>query len=74
MAKIYRANIYLTDYNGQIQDLDHLKDELLYLEDKLGFGIEIKDLKESEEFEWDDELLINKVDADIEDFEAYFKD
>lgn len=73
MAKVYKATIYITDYNDDIADLDYLKQKL----EDTGLGawmsVKVAEAKESEEFEWDDELLINKRDAEADDFEAYLK-
>lgn len=74
MAKIYKAQIYLTDYNDEIQDLEDLKEDLKDLGDYLWIGVDIGEIKESKEFEWDDDLKINSTDATIADFEEYFKD
>lgn len=74
MAKVYKAVIYMTDANGQIEDLEQLNDELTGAIERIGLTLDIGEYKESDEFEWNDDLLINKRDAEIEDFEAYLRD
>jgi hypothetical protein len=72
MAKIYKATIYLTDANDNIEFEDVIS-SLDYLGSKLGVGVEVVNLKESEEFEWEDSLKINRLDSTVDDFEEYFK-
>jgi hypothetical protein len=72
MAKIYKATIYLTDANDNIEFEDVIS-SLDYLGSKLGVGVEVVNLKESEEFEWEDSLKINLLDSTVEEFEEYFK-
>ena len=73
MAKLYKVEMYIIDFNDEIMDVDDLKGML----EEFGFhnwiGIKIANIKESKEFEWSDDLKINKVDATVEDFEKYFK-
>jgi hypothetical protein len=71
MAKIYKVEFYFTDMNDEFENGEHFKGELK----KLCYGLDgmtdLINIKESEEFEWDDELLINKSDATKEDYEVY---
>ena len=73
MAKVYKATLYVTDYNEEYQDGEHLKLGLQEHLDDLWVGVDHLEIQESNEFEWDDELAINKVDASKEDYEVYFK-
>ena len=72
MAKVYKATVYIVDMNEEIQDLDAFE---YRIEDRLGKWVLIHsaDLKESKEFEWEDELRINNVNATTDDYEKYFK-
>jgi hypothetical protein len=80
MAKVYKAEIYISDYNGEIYISDNgeinddIKNFLESLLENRWVGIKVSDIKESEEFEWHDDLVINKTKATTEDFEKYFKD
>lgn len=74
MAKVFKAVIYITDYNDQLQNKEHFTDELLRVLDRLDTGVHIAEANESGYFEWDDDLLINKRDAETEDFEVYLED
>lgn len=73
MAKIYKLSFYITDYNEEYEDREHLKYNLIDHIDHLGVGTDHLEIQESEEFEWDDDLIINKIDSGKEDFEVYFK-
>ncbi|MFQ3543464.1 hypothetical protein Q7A53_05210 [Halobacillus rhizosphaerae] len=72
MAKVYKAGIYLIDANDDL-DIENIKHALENLGYELWVGFEIATLKESKEFEWDDELKINQNNATISDYEEYFK-
>lgn len=68
MAKVHKVTMFVTDIDG---DSD--------IEDLIGCGLRMYDLypefinvDTSEEFEWDDDLAINKNDSTKEDFEKYF--
>lgn len=74
MAKVYKAIIYLTDHNEEIQGVNGLKEDLINLGYELWVGVDIAEVKESQSFDWDDDLKINSTDATNEDFEVYFKD
>lgn len=73
MAKIYKVTTYIIDSNDEIRDLGYLED---YVKDRLGSWVTVKvaDSKESEEFEWQDELKINSIYSISEDYEEYFKE
>lgn len=68
MAKVHKVTMFVPDIEG---DSD--------IEDLIVCGLHMYDLypqfikiDSSEEFEWDDDLAINKNDGTKEDFEAYF--
>lgn len=73
MAKLYKVEMYITDFNDEIMDVDDLKGLLYEFEFHNWVGVKVVDIKESKEFEWSDDLKINKVDATVKDFEEYFK-
>lgn len=74
MAKIYRVSLYLTDYNDEYYDKEHMEEYLREHIGKLWVGVNCLEAQESIEFEFDDELTINKVSATKEDFEVFFRD
>lgn len=70
MAKVHKVEFYLTDVNDMYETGEELMTEI---ENKLYDGfIGCPTWKTSEEFEWDDELAINKINCTKEDFEKYF--
>lgn len=69
MAKVYKVEMYISDFNSEIEDAKEFIEDLL---DNGWIGVKVADVKESEEFEWDDDLAINKVKATKEDYEEYF--
>ncbi|MCF7618538.1 hypothetical protein L3137_14880 [Bacillus sonorensis] len=74
MAKVYKAEFYITDMTDEFYSIDDVKEKI---EDTPTFRwarIHVTDVKESEEFEWDDDLKINNIAATTEDYEEYFKD
>lgn len=75
MAKVFKVEMYVVDANGEYGDSDELKQELSDLDDKI-FGspmLRVAKIEESKEFEWDDNLKINKTKAMNRDFEQYLK-
>lgn len=73
MTKIYKAEFYITDFNDEYQGIDDVKGKV---EESPTFRwalVHVSDIKESEEFEWDDDLKINNIAATTEDYEEYFK-
>lgn len=74
MANVFKVVMYLTDSHGDYY-LEHLKDELENAVTRcLDMRVDIDKIDESAEFEWDDDLQINKTNATIEDFESYFEE
>lgn len=73
MARVYKVSFYVSDYNEHYQAGEIFKENLeaqLERMDVLPSHIEVQ---ESEEFEWEDDLAINRVDATRKDYEEYFK-
>ncbi|KAA6446732.1 hypothetical protein [Bacillus swezeyi] len=73
MAKVYKAEFYITDPNGEYHGTDDIKERI---EESAAFRwalVHASDVKESKEFEWDADLIINHVAATTEDYEEYFK-
>ncbi|MGF9745661.1 hypothetical protein ABEX05_00040 [Bacillus velezensis] len=73
MAKVYKAEFYITDVNGNLQNIEDIKGGI---EEAPAFRwtiVHVADVKESAEFEWDDDLKINRIEATTEDYEAYIR-
>ena len=71
MAKILKISGYVIDHDNQGYDKDTI--EQLFDNDKY-LNISKLEVKESESFEWYDEIDINFSDAKKEAFEKYFED
>jgi len=69
MAKVHKVTMFVTDIEGD-SDLDDLIEHGLRSYDLYPKFIKVES---SKEFEWDDDLEINKVNGKKEDFEDYFK-
>lgn len=73
MAKVTKLEVYIVDYADEYQDAEHFIGELKELiRDQMWVQVSIGEIKESEVFEWNDDLKINRTDSTIEDLEAYF--
>ncbi|MDI3411830.1 hypothetical protein QKW52_22660 [Bacillus sonorensis] len=73
MAKVYKAEFYITDVNCKLQDIEDIKQGI---EEAPAFRwtiVHVADVKESNEFEWDDDLKINHIEATTDDYEEYLK-
>lgn len=74
MAKVYKVEIYLTNYGENIDSMGDLKLNLKdALEDRFDSILHVSKIQESEEFEWHDDLKINNVSATTEDYEKYIR-
>lgn len=71
MAKVFKATIYITEAMMDNYESCDLRDSLEEMSDRYGLSLHIADIKESDEFEWADDLDINFTDATNEDFEKY---
>ena len=64
MAKVYKIEIYVTDINGDYNDVNELVDEI-----ENNLNCKCFNIKESKEFEWDDNLPINYINATQSDYD-----
>lgn len=71
MPKIHKVTLYLTDFEEM--DKRNIEVVLERMADREDMSLHIAKQNESEVFEWDDNLFINKRDANADDFEAYMK-
>lgn len=69
MTKVYKVVLYVVDHEGH-----DVKNELEYAADLQDLHIKVADVKSSQEFEWNDDLEINKTAATNEDFDVYIKE
>lgn len=68
MAKIHKMTIYFVDPNDQY-DANEIE-TIIENDDYLPSAKVVK--AETKEFEWDDDLAINKLSASTEDFDEFF--
>lgn len=69
MANIHKLGLYIVDANGNYMDVEEI---INIIESNTDCECKVA-YSDSKQFEWDDELKINYVDADAEDYEEYFK-
>ncbi|MGZ9868215.1 hypothetical protein ACU3L3_07310 [Priestia endophytica] len=74
MVKIFKVGMYIMDVNEDIDDINGVKRLLGQISERFDVDFKTATIKESEEFEWDDDLKINRIDATIADYEDYFKE
>lgn len=74
MAKIYKLEAYIIDANDEYEDEEQLESHLDYLLDRGDISLQEININSSEEFEWEDDLRINKTAATKDDYEKYFKE
>lgn len=76
MAKVYKVEMYIVDANGDYDYLDNedMVEEIEHQVDvRMDVMTRVTSVESSEEFEWDDDLAVNKTNATIEDYEAQLK-
>lgn len=75
MTKIYKATMYLVDINEQINSREEFLSniEVAHERSYLDGRLELFNAVESDEFEWEEDSNINKMNVSIQDFEEYFK-
>lgn len=71
MSKLHKLEMYIVDANGMFNSID---DILNYLDFKISDLSFVLSKSKTSEFEWNDDLKINKVDCTIQDYEEYFKE
>ena len=67
-AKIHKIEMYVVDVNNCFENAESILD---LLEDKTDLFYKKKESK-TIEFNWNDNLKINRVDAGVEDYEEFF--
>lgn len=73
MTKVHKVVLYITDLNDKYQDEEDVRLAIRQFSDREEAIIHIAEQKESEYFEWNDDLAINKRNATTEDFAKYIE-
>lgn len=68
MARVHKVTMFITDIEGDSDVEDLIKNGLR----RYDLHPKFIEVNSSDEFEWDDDLLINKVSGTKEDFKKYF--
>ena len=72
MAKLFKIETYLLDYNNDFRNIENLED---YLDWKIRYGLlEHTHIVEADIGEWDDDHPLNIVDCPEAEYEKYFKE
>lgn len=74
MAKLYKVELYLCDINDMFEDKNGVFEylnSLLEMDDYLT-NMGITNAKESDKFEWYDDINLNNVNCTEEECEKYF--
>lgn len=72
MAKLYKIQTYILDYNDDLHNAEILK---AYLDARILYGLlEHTHITEVNIGEWDDEHPLNIVDCPEAEYEKYFKE
>ena len=70
MAKIHKVEMYLLDVNEDFYSVDDIMEYITNT--KYAPSIHIVS-SESKEFEWDDDVIINRYDCSTEQYNNFFK-
>ncbi|QFP93402.1 UNVERIFIED_ORG: hypothetical protein Xoosp15_137 [Xanthomonas phage Xoo-sp15] len=76
MAKVYKVTMYIVDANGDYDchdDGDMVNEIEHQVDVRMDVMTRVTSVESSEEFEWDDDLAVNKTNATIADYEAQLK-
>ena len=71
MARIHKVELYLLDVN---EDFDSVYDIMAYMTNlKYAPSIHMAS-SESKEFEWDDDVIINRYNCSTEQYSSFFEE
>ncbi|QQO40991.1 hypothetical protein 015DV002_34 [Bacillus phage 015DV002] len=73
MTKIFKVELYIVDRDERIYDTEGVDHVAEVIDDMFESRTAVSYVEESRDFEWDDDLPINLVEAPLEAFEEYFK-
>lgn len=65
--------MYVIDANDEMQDENHLVEMIDQSNTLSWVSTKVSDVQKSEEFEWDDDLSINKMYPEVDDLEEYLQ-
>jgi len=71
MAKLYKVEMYILDANEEYKDFQDIRTNI----ENNTYDVDINTFNVKEaNFEWDDNLKINHLDATVEDYREYFEE
>ena len=70
MARIFHGEYYLIDVNNEWSKEDLIRE----FYNNFNIDPDTHFVKESKEFEWDDDLTINVIGCPVEEFKKYFEE
>ena len=70
MAKIHKVEMYLVDIH---EDFETLNDALIYMTNRKYSPLYHLVTSESKEFEWDDDVVINRCNCTNEQYNKFFE-
>lgn len=71
MSKLHKLEMYVVDASDMFNSIDDIINYLDFKTHDLSFELS---KSETSKFEWNDDLKINQMDCDIQDYEEYFKE
>ena len=71
MAKVHKVELYLLDVNEYFNNVDYLLDYMT--NGKYAPSVHVIN-SESKEFEWDDDVVINRYDCSTEQYDKFFEE
>ena len=71
MAKIHKVELYLLDINEDFDDVDDIMVYMTYAKSAPSIHVV---RSESKEFEWDDDVVINKWRCSTEQYNKFFEE
>lgn len=74
MAKVYKVTAFYVNRDGNHETPEDLINTIERDADNADLSLHIVEVKESEEFEWDDDIDINYTDATTDVYEKYIKE
>ena len=69
MATLHKLELYVIDFDD---NWDNMQSLLENTADRIDLSYKVASHEQSKEFEWEDDLKINKCGCTIEDYEEYF--
>lgn len=70
MSKVHKVGLFILDVNEEFRDIEEIIEYLT--SSKYAPSIHLIE-SETKEFEWDDDVIINKCSCTDEEYEEFFK-